>query len=336
MKALVTGSSGHLGEALVRTLRDAGHEVVGLDIVDSPFTTCVGSIADRPYVSRCMAGVQTVFHAATLHKPHVATHNRQDFVDVNITGTLNLLEEAAAEGVESFVYTSTTSVFGDALVPPAGSPAAWVTEDVTPIPKNIYGVTKAAAEDLCQLFHRNKGLACIVLRTSRFFPEEDDNKAVREAWADGNIKANEYLFRRVDLEDVVSAHLLAGERTRAIGFRRFIVSATTPFSPRDLPGLRTDAPAVTRHYVPEYESEYTRRGWKMLPGIDRVYVNERARNELGWRPRYDFRFIVDLLKAGEDVRSPIARLVGSKGYHAEVFADGPYPVEYPVESAQRN
>ena len=123
-----------------------------------------------------MRGVQAVFHAATLHKPHVATHSRQDFVDTNITGTLNLLEEAATAGVESFVFTSTTSVFGDALVPPAGAPAAWVTEDVTPVPKNIYGVTKAAAEDLCQLFHRNQGLACIVLRTSRFFPEEDDNK----------------------------------------------------------------------------------------------------------------------------------------------------------------
>src|SRR3984885_4131730 len=105
MKALVTGSSGHLGEALVRTLTDLGHEVVGLDIVDSPFTTSVGSIADRICVSRCMAGVQTVFHAATLHKPHVATHTRQDFVDTNVTGTLNLLEEAAAAGVESFVYT---------------------------------------------------------------------------------------------------------------------------------------------------------------------------------------------------------------------------------------
>ncbi len=56
-----------------------------------------------------------MFHAATLHKPHIATHSRQDFVDTNITGTLLLLEEAATAGVESFVYTSPTSVFGDAL-----------------------------------------------------------------------------------------------------------------------------------------------------------------------------------------------------------------------------
>src|SRR5579859_2575505 len=115
-------------------------------------------------------GVTTVYHAATLHKPHVATHSPQQFIDVNITGTLNLLQEAVEAGVASFVFTSTTSVFGDALVPPAGAPAAWITEEVRPVPKNIYGVTKAAAEDLCQLYHRNQGLACIILRTSRFFP----------------------------------------------------------------------------------------------------------------------------------------------------------------------
>lgn len=327
MKVLVTGSAGHLGEALVRTLRDRGEDVVGLDILESPFTSRVGSIVDRSFVSRRMAGVRAVFHTATLHKPHVATHSRQDFVDTNITGTLNLLEEAAAAGVDSFVFTSTTSVFGSALAPPEGAPAAWITEAVAPIPKNIYGVTKAAAEDLCHLFHRTKGLAAIVLRTSRFFPEEDDDRAVRDTFADDNMKANEYLFRRVDIEDVVSAHLLAAERAPALGFRRYIVSATTPFLPEDLRDLRALAADVALRRVPEYKAEYARRGWKMVQNIDRVYVNERCREELGWQPRHDFRAVIERLKTGGDMRSPLARLVGSKGYHAETFADGPYPVE---------
>ena len=219
MTILVTGSAGHLGEALMRTLAGA-QRAIGLDVLASPFTTHVGSIADRAFVRRHMAGVHTVFHAATLHKPHVATHRRQDFVDTNITGTLNLLEEAVAAGVKAFVFTSTTSVFGDALIPPAGAPAAWVTEDVMPVPKNIYGVTKAAAEDLCQLSHRNDGLACLVLRTSRFFPEEDDNRQVRAAYADANVKVNEFLARRVDIEDVVSAHLLAAEQRAAARLRQ--------------------------------------------------------------------------------------------------------------------
>jgi hypothetical protein len=139
---LVTGSSGHLGEAVVRTLQAQRREVIGADVLPGAFTHEVGSIADRAFVRRCMKGVSTVLHAATLHKPHVATHSRQDFVDVNITGTLNLLEEAASARVAAFVYTSTTSVFGDALVPPPGEPAAWVTEDVVSVPKNIYGVPR--------------------------------------------------------------------------------------------------------------------------------------------------------------------------------------------------
>src|SRR6266545_3298284 len=118
MRVLVTGSSGHLGEALVRTLRRSGHEVVGLDIAPSPFTSNVGSITDRSCVRRCIQGVHAIFHTATLHKPHIVTHSRQDFVDTNITGTLNLLEEAASAYVGRFVFTSTTSAFGGALTPP--------------------------------------------------------------------------------------------------------------------------------------------------------------------------------------------------------------------------
>jgi UDP-glucose 4-epimerase len=327
MTILVTGSSGHLGEALVRTLRDTNREIVSLDIVPSEFTEEVGSIVDRNFVKRCMKDANTVLHTATLHKPHVITHSRQSFIDTNITGTLNLLEEAVLAGVRSFVFTSTTSAFGSALTPPDGSPAAWVTENVPPVPRNIYGVTKTAAEELCELFHRKLRLNCLILRTSRFFPEEDDRKETRETYDDANVKANEFLYRRVDLEDVVSAHLLAIEKAPVIRFGRYIVSATTPFTRNDLPELRSDAPAVVRRRIPEYEAEYARRGWRMFPGIDRVYVNERARNDLGWKPRYDFRYVLDKLKAGADPRSPLARKVGSKGYHSETFAEGPFPVE---------
>jgi len=327
MRILVTGSAGHLGEALVRTLRNTSHEAIGLDILNSDFTTHVGSIADRVTVKRCMEGVDAVLHTATLHKPHIVTHSRQDFVDTNITGTLNLLEESVSAGVRSFVFTSTTSAFGRALTPPPGAPAAWVTEDVTPVPRKIYGVTKTAAEDLCELFHRRSGLACLILRTSRFFPEEDDRESTRFAYADLNAKANEYLYRRVELEDVVQAHLLALEQAATIGFGRYIISATTPFAPGDLIELRTNAPLVVSRRVPGYEAEYARRGWKMFSGIERVYVNARARKDLGWSPRYDFRSVLELLEAGEDPRSTLARAVGSKGYHAGRFSEGLYPVE---------
>jgi nucleoside-diphosphate-sugar epimerase len=324
MRILVTGSSGHLGEGLVRVLGSDGHEVVGLDVLESPYTSVVGSIADRACVRRCVDGVDAVLHAATLHKPHVGSHGRQDFVETNVTGTLNLLEEAVAAAVRSFVFTSTTSAFGRALTPPAGAPAAWITEDVAPVPRNIYGATKAAAEDLCELVHRDHGLPCLILRTSRFFPEADDRDEVRAAYDDANLKVNELLYRRVDIEDVVSAHRLALERAAAIGFGRYIISATTPFGRDDLAELRTDAPAVVRRLFGDYEPLYAERGWRMFTSIERVYVNERARRELGWSPRYDFRHALDCLQAGEEPRSALAVAVGAKGYHA--VPTGPYTV----------
>jgi UDP-glucose 4-epimerase len=317
MKILVTGSAGHLGEGLVRTLRADGIEAVGLDILASPYTDITGSIADRALVRTAMQGVDAVVHAATLHKPHVSSHSRQEFVDTNITGTLNLLEEAVAAGARRFVFTSTTSTFGRALTPPPGAPAAWITEDVAPVPRNVYGATKTAAEDLCELVHRDHGLPCLILRTSRFFPEPDDRDEIRAAYEDANLKVNELLYRRVDLADVVSAHRLALDRAPEIGFGRYIISATTPFTRDDLQSLRADAPAVVARRFPDYEQIYAGRGWRMFPSIERVYVNERARTELGWQPRYDFAHALELLANGEEVRSELAKQVGAKGYHAE-------------------
>jgi UDP-glucose 4-epimerase len=316
VRVLVTGSAGHLGEALVRTLADDGHDVVGLDLLPSPHTDVVASITNRTAVRAALAGVDAVLHAATLHKPHVGSHSRQQFVDTDVSGTLILLEESAAAGVGAFVYTSTTSVFGRALTPGEGAPAAWVTEDVVPRPRNIYGVTKIAAEDLCELFARD-GLPCVVLRTARFFPEQDDSEQVRTAYTDTNVKVNELLYRRVDLADVVGAHLAAVARAPDLRFGRYVVSATTPFAPGDLAALRADASAVVARLFPDYPEIYAELGWRMFPRIDRVYVNARARAELGWTPDHDFRRALDLLRAGEEPRSALAARVGAKGYHAE-------------------
>jgi UDP-glucose 4-epimerase len=315
MRILITGSAGHLGEALMRTLPEDGHELIGLDILDSPYTHVIGSVADRACVQRCVQGVDAVIHSATLHKPHLGTHTRADFVATNILGTLNLLEEAVAARVGRFVYTSTTSAFGRALTPEPDAPAAWITEDVAAIPRNIYGATKASAEDLCELISRDHGLPCLILRTSRFFPEPDDRDEVRSAYQDLNIKVNELLYRRVDIEDVVNAHRVALARAPLIGFGRYIISATSPFTREDLTAIREDLPAVVRRLFPDFEDIFSVRGWRMFDAIERVYVNGRARSDLGWLPRYDFRHALDRLAEHADPFSPLTRTIGRKGYH---------------------
>ncbi len=146
MTLLITGSSGHLGQAIVTLLRRAGRPAVGIDTRPADTTNIVGSITNPDTVAQAMSGITGVIHTATLHKPHVATHNRQDFVDTNITGTLNLLTAAKNANVAAFVFTSTTSAFGRSLTPGPDDPAAWITEAVTDRPKNIYGATKSGAK----------------------------------------------------------------------------------------------------------------------------------------------------------------------------------------------
>lgn len=313
MTILVTGSAGHLGEAILRTLRRHGTPARGIDLKPSLFTDTVGSIVDPGFVRQQMDGVDAMIHTATLHKPHVGTHSKQAFVDTNVTGTLNLLEAAVAAGVKSFVFTSTTSAFGSQLRPEARQAAVWVTEELPAIPKNIYGTTKLMAENLCELLFRERGLPVVVLRTSRFFPEDDDDPAMRSAYPLDNAQANELLYRRLDLADAVSAHLLAALRAPEIGFGRYIVSATSPFEQRHLAALARDAGSVVRELYPDCAQLYAARGWQLFPGIDRVYVNERARCELGWQPEFDFAHVLSSLREGQDFRSRLAREVGIEG-----------------------
>jgi UDP-glucose 4-epimerase len=315
MKILVTGSAGHLGEGLVKVLRAQGHLVFGLDVLPSPETNFVGSITDAELVDRAMKDINYVIHTATLHKPHVATHSMMEFININIKGTLILLEKSVSHKVEGFIYTSTTSTFGNALKPDGTEGAVWVTEDLKSDPKNIYGVTKSAAEDLCQLFYQDHHLPCIVLRTSRFFQEGDDMKHTKPEHSEDNIKVNEYLFRRVDLQDAVDAHVLAIKHAKKLGFEKFIISATSPFTKEDCNKLLSNAPEIIASYYPEHKKIYDARGWQFFPSVDRVYVNDKARKMLGWEPKYNFSYVLDCVKSGKPFFSPLMQSIGIKSYH---------------------
>ena len=303
MRILVTGASGWLGTALIPRLEAGGHAVTGLDLEPSPVARVVGSITDAGLVRATIHdhGIEAVIHAATLHKPHVATRSAADFVAINVQGTLNLLDAATAPGstVERFVFTSTTSLMisTDIRAGRAGGAerAAWINEELTDLrPRNIYGVTKLAAEHLCRLYHELHGLPMVVLRTARFFPEADD-MAHTIAQSDANTKANELLFRRLTVEDAAAAHLAALDRAPALGFDTFIVSAPTPFTPDDCKALIADAPAVVAGYFPHYRAIYARLGWSMFDSIDRVYDASKATRGLGFTCRTGFAELLDRL-----------------------------------------
>ena len=268
MRILVTGSSGWLGQTLVPRLQRDGHAVFGLDPEPGPTTAIVGSVVDRALVGRLMReqGIEAVVHAAARHKPHIETHDNSEFVAVNVQGTLNLLEEAVAPGsrVDRFIFTSTTSLMISQRIRDGkaggAKEAMWIDETLSTLePRNIYGVTKRAAEELCRLFNHLHRLPILILRTSRFFPEADD-MAHAIAQSDENTKANEYLFRRLTVEDAAESHVVALARVKELGFDTFIISSMTPFSPADCRELLVDAPSVVGRYFPDYRKLYERRG----------------------------------------------------------------------------
>jgi len=297
MRILVTGSSGWLGQTLVPRLQNAGHEVVGLDPTPSALTKVVGSIADRDLVRASFRKfeIEAVVHAGALHKPNIESHSRSDFVATNVHGTLNLLEASVTLGskVSRFIFTSTTSLMISQDIREARSRGAeratWITEEMTPLlPRNIYGVTKLSAEHLCRLFNELHGLPVIVLRTARFFPEEDD-MAHAIVQSEENTKVNEFLFRRLTVEDAAEAHVTALDKAPELGFDTFIVCARTPFVPSDCEELIADAPSVVARYIPDYCDIYERLGWTMFQSIDHVYDASKAAERLGFVCRTGFR-----------------------------------------------
>ncbi len=303
MRILVTGSSGWLGQTLVPRLQRDGHAVFGLDPEPGPTTAIVGSVVDRALVGRLMReqGIEAVVHAAARHKPHIETHDNSEFVAVNVQGTLNLLEEAVAPGsrVDRFVFTSTTSLMISQRIRDGKAGGArqamWIDETLSPLePRNIYGVTKRAAEELCRLFHHLHRLPILILRTSRFFPEADD-MAHAIAQSDENTKANEYLFRRLTVEDAAESHVVALAKAKELGFDTFIISSMTPFSPADGRALLVDAPSVVARYFPDYRRLYERRGWTMFDSIDRVYDAGKAQRRLGFACKTGFREVLESL-----------------------------------------
>jgi nucleoside-diphosphate-sugar epimerase len=299
MRILLTGSSGWLGRFLAPRLREQGHRVTGLDVAPGADTDVLGSVADRALIDRTFGerGIEAVIHSGALHKPDIARYPRQAFVDVNVTGTLNLLEAAAAAGNDRFVFTSTTSLMvSEALHSGRIDRALWMTEDYAPLePRNIYGITKLAAERLCRLAHREHGLAVCILRTSRFFPEDDDTHRLPSG---PNIKANEFLNRRLTVEDAAEAHVAALDGAPRLGFGTFIVSAPPPFSPEDCDELATDPAAVVERRFPEAPTLYAAAGWTLPMRIDRVYVPAAAEIRLGFRCRTDFAAILAALAEG--------------------------------------
>lgn len=271
MSVLVTGSSGTLGTRIMRVLRSSDQPARGFDRVVGPFTTTVADLGDDAALARALDGTTVVIHTAALHAPDLAHASEAAFERVNVLATARLLRLSQHAGVERFVFTSSTSVFGHALEPQGA--AVWVTEQLAPRPRDAYDRTKLAAEGLVREATTRFGRGAAVLRLARCFREAP---ALRAAYR---------LYRGVSLSDAARAHVVAAE---GVGSALAIVTARTPFRPEDARTLYEDAPAVIAQRCPAIIGRFARCGWALPQRVDRVYDGAAAGTAWGFQSRHDF------------------------------------------------
>ncbi len=280
MKILVTGSSGHAGLAIAQLLQQKGHAVLGLDQREGPLTHLQGDLNDWTLLKKAVKQVDAIIHTASLHAPHVPSHSREQFIQTNVQATLHLLELAKTFRLKRLVYTSTTSLYGHALE--SDHQAVWVTEEVPPQPRDIYDISKLTAEQLCQDFYRSEGLSCICLRVSRFWNEPLPDRL----WY--------RMYRGLALSDVAAAHQLALMKEE-IGYGLYNISAQSPFVPEELTQLKFDPLPLVRIKLPGLLDYFADQNWPLPSSIDRVYVIEKAKRELGFNPLVNAQAYLDQL-----------------------------------------
>jgi UDP-glucose 4-epimerase len=278
MRILVTGSSGQLG-AVICSLLSGEHSIIGVDSAPGKYTSHLRDISDNEFILSIAKDVEIIIHTCSLHAPHLKTHSCEEFINTNIHGTLNLLKSAVENRVRRFIYTSTTSLYGHAMV--SKERAVWVTEDLRSRPRDIYDVTKIAAEGLCEAYANEYDLPCLSLRVSRYFPEPDYLTAIYR------------LYRGVDVRDAAAAHLLAMKKDLA-GYDVFNISADPPFSEDEIHELYHDAPGVLLRHFPNIEQVFAKKGWRLPKSIDRVYSIKKAKEFLDYSPQFNFDALIDI------------------------------------------
>lgn len=230
-RVLVTGGAGFIGGHLVRTLLDAGVEVVVLDnfrtgraenLADLPVRLVRGCITDRAAVRDAVAGCEAVFHLAALVSVPESMERIHECVALNVTGLLTVLEEASAAGARKLVLSSSAAIYGD-------DPEVPKLETMRPAPKSPYAITKLDGEYYCALFAATGRIETTSLRYFNVFgPRQDPRSAyaaavpifIRRAlsgqpitiFGDGG-QTRDFVF----VKDVVAANIFAASKPGLTG-----------------------------------------------------------------------------------------------------------------------
>lgn len=189
-KVLITGAAGFIGHHLAIAWRRRGAAVVILDNLrtgkrenlaeihraagDEHLTFIEGSITDRDAVKRAAEGCSVVHHLAAMVSVPESVARPEECVEINVNGTLNVLEAARRNGAERVVFASSSAVYGD-------DPRSPKTEDMTPAPLTPYGITKLDGEFYLRMYANLHGVPTVSLRFFNVFGPRQDPKSVYAA-----------------------------------------------------------------------------------------------------------------------------------------------------------
>ena len=183
MKILVTGGSGFIGSHIVEHYQDKADEIRVLDNLRTGYrhnldglkhTFIEGSITDRELVKKAVEGVDYIFHMAALVSVPESMAKPNECVDINVTGLLNVLEEAAAAGVKKLVFASSAAIYGD-------NPTVPKLESMFPEPKSPYTITKLDGEYYLGMFQKEGRLETAAVRFFNVFGPRQDPKGAYAA-----------------------------------------------------------------------------------------------------------------------------------------------------------
>jgi nucleoside-diphosphate-sugar epimerase len=233
LRFLVTGGAGFIGSNIVERLVTKGYTVRVLDNFATGARSNIesflkdlelieGDIRDFWTVVKATKGIDYILHQAALPSVPRSIDNPLTTTEVNVNGTLNILEAARFNGVRRTVYASSSSVYGDSEVMPKN-------EEMKPMPKSPYAITKLAGEEYCMSFHALYGQETVALRYFNVFGPRQNPFSQYSAvipkfinmlkdgqnptiWGDGTTSRD---FTYID--NVVDANLLACEKKAAAG-----------------------------------------------------------------------------------------------------------------------
>lgn len=302
MRILIVGAAGSLGRQLAPQLAARGHEVICFDLKPverepyAGYRWVTGDLLVPHVLAEAAQGCEAVVHIPAWHGIHVHHRTRRDFWTLNVDGAFNAFQAALTVGVRKVVYCSAMGVYGG--IPRPQDRALRVTDESPVRPaRDIYAYTKVIGEQMCELYHRVYGLEVVAFRLGMFVPVDFVHYGMR------------LVHGGVDERDLAQAFCLALES--AVHFGTFNLFSPTPFEEEDAAPLVSDPAAVLRRYYADADvldrfaqgrtlppaSWYTVAGdATVVPTPIRTYwKSDRAREELGWRPEYDFaRFLRDL------------------------------------------